>query len=141
MKHMNITCHVDRFRESFAVYPRASRFMAALGCIWGLSMVLGLHLCQAGNIWCYRGYEGYWAGIGVDVGWMEWWEEKENQVEKGGLISNSCRALGRGSVCRNVCPALVDNYQSYYTCGVRIIETHSEVDEQVQFEGSSITLR
>lgn len=40
MKHMNITCHVDRFRDSSAVYPRASKLESALG-LWDLSMVRG----------------------------------------------------------------------------------------------------
>lgn len=31
IKHMNTTCHVERLRESSAVYPRASRLASALG--------------------------------------------------------------------------------------------------------------
>jgi hypothetical protein len=31
MKHMNTTCHVDRFRDSSAVYPSASKFESAVG--------------------------------------------------------------------------------------------------------------
>jgi hypothetical protein len=31
IKHMKTTCHVDRFRDSSAVYPSASKFESAVG--------------------------------------------------------------------------------------------------------------